>query len=97
MLQVLKRSGRATAVEVANAVGDHPATARRQLNRVLNSQLFSFRCEMAQSYSGYPVSCQWSAWVPAGRHGQIAQELWSFRSLIIPTGFATLKPSTYND
>lgn len=81
MLRVLMRDGRATAVDVANAVGGHPATIRRQLNRLLDSRLLSFRCEVAQSFSGYPVSCQWFARVPAGRHEQVAQELRSFRNV----------------
>ncbi|HEV7168033.1 MAG TPA: AsnC family transcriptional regulator [Micrococcaceae bacterium] len=80
MVPVLMRDGRATAVEVAKAVGGHPATVRRQLNRLLESGLLSFRCEMAQSYSGYPVTCQWFARVPAGRHQQIAKELATFRN-----------------
>jgi len=52
-----------------------------QLNRVLSSGLLSFRCEMAQKFSGYPVSCQWFANVPPGQHEAAAAELRSLRTV----------------
>ena len=48
---------------------------------MLSSQLLSFRCEMAQQYSGYPVTCQWFANVPPGQHEAAAAELRSFRNV----------------
>jgi DNA-binding Lrp family transcriptional regulator len=64
IVQELSRNGRATATEIAQATGLHPVTARRQLNRVLESGTLAFRCEVAQDYSGFPVSCQWFVDVP---------------------------------
>ncbi|TLM70950.1 Lrp/AsnC family transcriptional regulator [Pseudarthrobacter sp. NamB4] len=75
LLPFLARDGRATAADIARELGRHPATVQRQLNRVLASRLLLFRCEIAQSYSSYPVTCQWFANVPAGRHEEAAAAL----------------------
>jgi DNA-binding Lrp family transcriptional regulator len=72
LLPFLARDGRATAAEIARDLGRHPATVQRQLNRVLASGILLFRCEIAQGYSSYPVTCQWFANVPAGRHEEAA-------------------------
>ncbi|TLM83130.1 Lrp/AsnC family transcriptional regulator [Pseudarthrobacter sp. NamE5] len=72
LLPFLAKDGRATAADIARELGRHPATVQRQLNRVLASGLLLFRCEIAQSYSSYPVTCQWFANVPAGRHEEAA-------------------------
>lgn len=72
LLPYLARDGRATAAEIARDLGRHPATVQRQLNRVLASGLLLFRCELAQGYSSFPVTCQWFANVPAGRHEEAA-------------------------
>jgi len=68
LLPFLARDGRATAADIARALGRHPATTQRQLNRVLASGILSFRCEIAQRYSSFPVTCQWFVNVPAGEH-----------------------------
>ena len=72
LLPYLARDGRATAAEIARELGRHPATVQRQLNRVLASGILLFRCELAQRYSSFPVTCQWFANVPAGRHEEAA-------------------------
>jgi DNA-binding Lrp family transcriptional regulator len=81
LLPFLARDGRATAADIARTLDRHPATVQRQLNRVLASNGLSFRCEIAQAYSGYPVTCQWFANVPAGRHDAAAAELRGFRNV----------------
>ncbi len=68
LIPFLARDGRATAAEIARALGWNPATVQRQLGRVLASGTLSFRCEIAQQFSGFPVTIQWFANVPAGRH-----------------------------
>ncbi|MCQ9164806.1 Lrp/AsnC family transcriptional regulator [Arthrobacter sp. STN4] len=75
LLPLLARDGRATAASMARGLGRTPATVQRQLNRVLGSGTLSLRCDMAQSLSGYPVTCQWFAKVPAGRHEAAAAAL----------------------
>lgn len=81
LIPFLAQDGRATAAEIARGLGRSPATVQRQLNRVLASQLLSFRCEMAQKYSGYPVTCQWFANVPPGQHDSAGAELRGFRNV----------------
>src|SRR5947208_1097930 len=80
-LPFLARDGRASAAEIARALGRHPATVQRQLGRVLASRMLSFRCEIAQQYSGYPITCQWFANVPAGQHEAAAAELRAVRNV----------------
>lgn len=77
----LARDGRASAAEIARALGRHPATVQRQLGRVLASRMLSFRCEIAQQFSGYPMTCQWFANVPAGQHEAAAAELRAVRNV----------------
>lgn len=75
LLPHLAVNGRATAAEIARAVGRSPATVQRQLNRVIAANVLSFRCEIAQRYSGFPVSCQWFVRVPADAHDQAARAI----------------------
>ncbi|MBT1004080.1 Lrp/AsnC family transcriptional regulator [Paenarthrobacter sp. DKR-5] len=81
IIQVLSRNGRATAAEVAASAGLHPATARRQLQRILASGTLSFRCEIAQSVTGHPVTCQWRGRLPAVDHQEAARILSGFGSM----------------
>ena len=81
LIPFLARDGRAAAADIARALGRSPATVQRQLNRVLASRVLSFRCEIAQKFSGFPVSCQWFANVPPGQHEAAAAELRSFRNV----------------
>jgi DNA-binding Lrp family transcriptional regulator len=81
LIPLLSRDGRASAAEIARALGRHPATAQRQLGRVLNSRMLSFRCEIAQKFSGFPITVQWFANVPAGQHEAAATELRSVRNV----------------
>ena len=81
LIPFLAKDGRATAADIARALGRNPATVQRQLNRLLASQLLSFRCEIAQKYSGYPVTCRWLANVPPGQHEAAAAELRTFRNI----------------
>lgn len=81
IIQELSRNGRATAAEIAEAVGLHPATARRQLQKILDAGVLSFRCEVANGLTGYPIICQWFARLPASRHDDAAAQLGSLGSL----------------
>lgn len=72
LLPYLAQDGRATAADIARELGRNPATVQRQLNRVLASGILLFRCEVAQRYSSFPVTCQWFANVRAGRHEEAA-------------------------
>lgn len=81
LLPFLAADGRATAARMARALGRTPATVQRQLNRVLASNVLSFRCEIAQELSGYPVTCQWFVKVPPGQHEAAAATLRRLRNV----------------
>jgi DNA-binding Lrp family transcriptional regulator len=81
IIRELSRDGRATAADIAEAAGLHPATARRQLQKVLGSGTLSFRCEVAQSLTGFPIVCQWMGRLPAAEHADAARLLATFGTL----------------
>lgn len=66
LVEALAEDGRLSAAELARRSGRKPATTRRQLARLLDSGLLSFRCELAQGYSRWPVNCTYFARVPPG-------------------------------
>ncbi len=75
ILALLQQDGRCSAADVSRALGMPPASARRQLHKVLHSETVTLRCDMAQGYSGYPVTVQWFAKLPANAHEQAARTL----------------------
>ncbi|WP_246136322.1 Lrp/AsnC family transcriptional regulator [Leekyejoonella antrihumi] len=75
LLPYLAANGRVTAADLARALDRSPATVQRQLTRVIAANVLSFRCEIAQRCSGFPISCQWTARVPAGSHDDAARAL----------------------
>ena len=81
LIPFLARDGRVSAADIARSLGRSQATVQRQLNRVISSGLLSFRCDIAQNLSGYPVSCRWFANVPPGQHEAAAAELRSLRTV----------------
>jgi DNA-binding Lrp family transcriptional regulator len=96
LLPFLAKDGRATAADIARALGRSPATVQRQLNRVLASGILSMRCEIAQRYSAFPVTCQWFVNVPAGQHEAAAAALRTIRNVRLsasttgPTNFVII-------
>lgn len=80
-LEVLQVNGRATARDIAQSTGQHPATAARLLNAALSAGMIYIRCELASDYSGSPLLVQWFTKVPPGLEDRIAQFLKTFRSL----------------
>ena len=81
IVRMLVRDGRVTPVEIAQEMGEHPSTARRQLTRVLDSGTLAFRSELAQDYSGFPISCRWYAQVPPRDQLSAASFLARYRNL----------------
>ncbi|GAA4665174.1 MULTISPECIES: Lrp/AsnC family transcriptional regulator [Amycolatopsis] len=93
LIEVLAADGRATAADCARATGRNPATVRRQLGRLLASGVLTFRCEVAQSVSGHPVSSTWTVAVsPADQERTVAAlvTLPELRMCASITGDATL-------
>lgn len=64
LVEALTHDGRRSAADLARITGRKPATVRRQLTRLVSSGLVSFRCEIAQLRSRWPVVCTWFARVP---------------------------------
>ena len=64
LIEALAHDGRATAADLARTTGRNPATVRRQLGHVLASDALSFRCEVAQEASLWPLHCMWLMRVP---------------------------------
>ena len=68
LMEALAYDGRASAADLARATGRNPSTVRRQLDRLLRSDLVSFRCELAAEVSGWSVSSTWRARVEPADH-----------------------------
>jgi DNA-binding Lrp family transcriptional regulator len=60
----LAEDGRATASQLAAATGRPESTVRRQLARLLRSGALTFRCEIAQMWTAWPVGVTWWCRVP---------------------------------
>lgn len=75
LIEALARDGRATAAELAHATGRNASTVRRQLDRLLRSDLLSFRCELAAEISGWSVSSTWTARVEPADHERTIRAL----------------------
>ncbi|MGH3439459.1 MAG: Lrp/AsnC family transcriptional regulator [Sciscionella sp.] len=71
----LATDGRRTAAELARATGRNPATVRRQLARVLASRILSFRCELAQGHTRWPINCTYLARVAPEHHERTVASL----------------------
>lgn len=68
LIEALARDGRAGAADLARATSRSPSTVRRQLDRLVRSDLISFRCELAGELSGWSVSSTWTARVDPADH-----------------------------
>ncbi len=75
LIHALAQDGRASAADLARTTGRNPATVRRQLGRLLASDLLSFRCDLAAEVGGWAVSSTWTARVPAAEHGRTVAAL----------------------
>ncbi|WP_280784687.1 Lrp/AsnC family transcriptional regulator [Rhodococcus opacus] len=72
---VLARNGRATASEIAEQINRPDSTVRRQLGALLRSGSLSFRCEVAQSATRWPISVTFWCRVPAADRQTLVDEL----------------------
>jgi DNA-binding Lrp family transcriptional regulator len=64
LLLALGQDGRRSATQLAESVGASPSTIRRRLSRIEREQLLSFRCEVANVVSRWPVIATFWASVP---------------------------------
>ena len=75
LLLSLGQDGRRSAAQLAESVGASPSTVRRRLTRVESEQLISFRCEVANVVSGWPVIATFWASVPPEDLAKTAQAI----------------------
>lgn len=64
LLLALGQDGRRSATQIAESLGASPSTVRRRLSRIEREELISFRCEVANVVSGWPVIATFWASVP---------------------------------
>ena len=81
LIEVLTADARTSVSDLARASGRNPATARRQLGRLLSSDRLTFRCDMAYRQAGWPVACSWLARVPPADLAHAVAELRRLRQL----------------
>lgn len=62
----LARDGRASAAEIARALDRPLSTVRRQLSRLLRSDVMRIRCDVAHTLTPYPLSVYWWCKAPSG-------------------------------
>lgn len=93
LMKELSLDGRASAADLARRTGRQPATIRRQLPRLLASGVLTFRCEVSQAASHWPLSCTYFARVPSPEHERTASALRTLpelRQCIATTGETNL-------
>jgi DNA-binding Lrp family transcriptional regulator len=81
LIEALATDGRRGAADIARLTGRQPATVRRQLPRLLESGILSFRCELAQGHSRWPVNCTYFARVPPGELSRTVRALTTLSEL----------------
>lgn len=67
--------GRRSTAEIATAIGRSEPTARRRLNEMIEKGLLSFRCEVAQPITGWPIAATFWARVPPNQLDKTAKTL----------------------
>lgn len=66
LVSALARDGRASAAEIARTVDRPLSTVRRQLGRLLRSDVLRIRCDVAQGLTPYTLCVNWWCQVPTG-------------------------------
>jgi DNA-binding Lrp family transcriptional regulator len=56
LLLACSADGRRSVAELAELTGTSPSTVRRRLDRVMRERVVSFRCEVSNALSGWPIS-----------------------------------------
>ena len=71
LVDALVEDGRRSAADLARLTGRPLSTTRRQLAHLLGSDALTFRCDVAQGATGFPVLVQWWCKLPVAQmtHG----------------------------
>ncbi|MBQ6642746.1 MAG: Lrp/AsnC family transcriptional regulator [Saccharopolyspora sp.] len=75
LVEALIHDGRRSAADIARVLDRNPATVRRQVGRLLASEQLSFRCDVAQVRSQWPMSCIFLAELPAAELDRTVRSL----------------------
>lgn len=99
LVDALTEDGRRSAADLARITGRPLSTTRRQLTQLLGSGSLTFRCEVAQGVTGYPVIVQWWCKVPVVQMAASAARLRSepsVRQVVSMPGSPNLLVTTWN-
>ncbi|MBK1787368.1 Lrp/AsnC family transcriptional regulator [Prauserella cavernicola] len=75
LYRLLHIDGRTSFADLAAGTGISQATARRRVNRLLDTRHLRMRCDMAQSVSGWPITGVLWVHVPASSLDTVARAL----------------------
>lgn len=99
LVDALTEDGRRSAADLARITGRPLSTTRRQLTRLLGSGSMTFRCDVAQGVTGYPVIVQWWCKVPAAQMAASVARLRAeptVRQVVSMPGSPNLLVTTWN-
>ncbi|MDV8033665.1 Lrp/AsnC family transcriptional regulator [Rhodococcus sp. NPDC079359] len=69
----LTGNGRASAPEIASALGRPTSSVRRQLAALLRSRAVVLRCEVAQDATRWPITVTWWCRLPVQAHQEVVE------------------------
>ncbi|WP_405740854.1 Lrp/AsnC family transcriptional regulator [Streptomyces sp. NBC_00028] len=81
LVQALSDDPRQSAARLAERTGLSPTTVRRRLDRLDAEHALVYRCEVARTLSGWPVSVSLWAAVPQSRAPQLAERISGLREI----------------
>ncbi|MFR9794922.1 Lrp/AsnC family transcriptional regulator [Streptomyces sp. MS06] len=81
LVQVLAEDVRQSVADLARRTGLSPTTVRRRLRRLEDSGALVFRCEVARSLSGWPVSVSLWCAAPPGETARITAHVSGMREI----------------
>lgn len=99
LVDALTEDGRYSAADLARITGRPLSTTRRQLAQLLGSGALTFRCDVAQGVTGYPVIVQWWCKVPVAQMAASVARLRgepSVRQVVSMPGSPNLLVTTWN-
>jgi len=98
LLLALAPDGRRTVTELAEVTGGSQTATRRRLARLVSMGAVSFRCEISQNLTGWPVTTMLRGRVPYPERKWAAERLARMpevRQLVATTGSANILASTW--
>ncbi|GAA2991740.1 Lrp/AsnC family transcriptional regulator [Streptomyces drozdowiczii] len=81
LVRLLGEDPRRPVAHLAERTGLSPTTVRRRLDRLDADRALAYRCEVARSLSGWPVSVSYWAAVPQSRAPQLAKSISQIREI----------------